>query len=121
VYASFGQWGSDGELPWSAPLALTASSFANDDFSLLATGQGTFDLVVQQREPRADITSLLQDLQRTPSESLQQRLEEVLSDARRDSDLSVSRFRIAPDATDASDSGAQALPINLAPATAAGN
>jgi hypothetical protein len=121
IYGSFGQWGSDGQLQWSAPLALTASAFAKDDFSLLATGQGTFDLVVQQREPGANITTLLQDLQRTPSEDLQQRLEEALSDARRDSDLSVSTFQIATAGQDPSGGAGNQLQINLAPSTAAGN
>lgn len=113
IYGSFGQWGSDGELQWSAPLALTNSALAKEDFNLLAAGDGSFKLVVQQREPRADITTLADALRSTPSEDLQRRFEEALSDTRSDSDLSVSSFRI--------DDSGTALQINLAPANPTGD
>ena len=113
VYASFGQWGSDGELQWKAPLALTASAVAKDDFDLLAGGDGTFRLVVQQREAQADLAAVVDALTNTPTADLQPRLEEALSGAPSDSDLSISSFRIGSSGT--------TLEVNLQPSNPSGN
>ena len=123
IYASFGQWGSDGQLQWSAPLALTDSAVAKEDFDLLTSGEGRFDLVVQQREPQADLTTMIDALNGTPTGDLQRRLEEALSGARSDSDLSVSSFRI--NSAEAGQSGSESvqyeLQINLQPTTKTGD
>ena len=56
IYASFGQWGSDGQLGWSQPLALNPEQPGSASFSLVAEGKG-FTLVVQHQldsSPAAD-------------------------------------------------------------------
>lgn len=50
IYASFGQWGGDGELSWSAPVQLTDDQVDDQAFSLVAapSSSGGFSLVVQK-------------------------------------------------------------------------
>jgi hypothetical protein len=50
VYATLGQWGSDGQLSWSEPLLLAESGSVVEGIALAASGKGGFALVRQTRE-----------------------------------------------------------------------
>ena len=50
VYATLGQWGSDGQLSWSEPLLLAENGSVVEAIALAASGKGGFALVRQTRE-----------------------------------------------------------------------
>jgi hypothetical protein len=50
VYATLGQWGSDGQLSWSEPLLLAENGSVVEAIALAASGKSGFALVRQTRE-----------------------------------------------------------------------
>jgi len=104
VVATFGRWGSDGQLQWSAPASLSAPGVEVEQFALVpgqasngAEGDGqAFSLVVQLQQPRPPAISTLEQLAQTPQDQLQTALEALATASRPDTDLYRSSYRIAP-------------------------
>ena len=96
IFASFGQWGSNGELGWSLPLQLTQDQLDEVAFSLVPAEEavGGFSLVVQKRQADTPAGMLLDQLGSASSEELPAKLEATLSGARPDSDLYVTQFNL---------------------------
>ena len=102
VLATFGRWGSDGQLQWSAPEVLSEPGVEVQAFALApgaantASGDGqAFSLVVQAQQAGPSTTAILDQL-KGASESEQQALLEELANADRpDSDLYTNSFRLA--------------------------
>lgn len=99
IYASFGQWGSDGLLGWSAPVQLTNDQVDDQAFSLVAGESGGFSLVVQKQQPASASTVLLDKLAGTSQDKLRGELEAAASAQRPDSDLYVSQFNLSQSAS----------------------
>ncbi|MCX5945830.1 MAG: hypothetical protein NTZ53_11145 [Cyanobacteria bacterium] len=96
IFASFGQWGSNGELGWSSPLQLTQDQLDEVAFSLVPAEEavGGFSLVVQKRQADTPAGTLLDQLGSASSEELPAKLEATLSGSRPDSDLYVTQFNL---------------------------
>ncbi len=70
VYATLGQWGSDGELSWNEPLLLSDSGTVTEAIGLRSSGDGSFELISQRREPvAADPGNTLQTITGARSDS----------------------------------------------------
>uniref|UniRef100_UPI003137C4B1 hypothetical protein n=1 Tax=Synechococcus sp. UW140 TaxID=368503 RepID=UPI003137C4B1 len=70
VYATLGQWGSDGQLSWSAPLLLGGSGTVTEAIGLRSSGDGSFELISQRRAPgAADPGNTLQTITGARSDS----------------------------------------------------
>ena len=96
IFASFGQWGSNGELGWSLPLQLTQDQLDEVAFSLVPAEEavGGFSLVAQKRQADTPAGTLLDQLGSASSEELPAKLEATLSGSRPDSDLYVTQFNL---------------------------
>jgi hypothetical protein len=102
VLASFGRWGSDGQLQWSAPAVLSAPGVEVQQFALVpgeantaADNGQTFSLVVQAQQAGESTTAILDQLRATPQADRQQLLERLASADRPDSDLYTNTFRLS--------------------------
>ncbi|MCX5947737.1 MAG: hypothetical protein NTY67_06015, partial [Cyanobacteria bacterium] len=70
VYATIGRWGSDGELSWNQPLLLSDSGTVTEAIGLRSSGDGSFELISQRREPvAADPGNTLQTITGARSDS----------------------------------------------------
>ena len=97
IVASFGQWGSDGQLGWSAPVQLTDDQVEEQAFSLTQGTGGGFSLVVQKQQAATPANALLDKLANTPADRLEAELKAAASGERPDSDLYATQFAIAAD------------------------
>ncbi|MEI7664996.1 MAG: hypothetical protein WCI65_02980, partial [Synechococcaceae cyanobacterium ELA263] len=80
VYATLGRWGSDGELSWNEPLLLSDSGTVTEAIGLRSSGDGSFELISQRREPAAA----------DPGNTLQ-----TITGARSDSELIKQSFSLS--------------------------
>jgi hypothetical protein len=53
IYTTLGQWDSQGQLSWSEPLLVAGSGSVIEEIGLRSSGDGTFELISQRREPAA--------------------------------------------------------------------
>ena len=98
VFGSFGGWGSDGRIDWSAPVALTDDQVEDQAFALVEQGNGNgFSLVVQKQEANTPVDAVLDKLAATPADQLETELRLAASAARPDSDLYATQFEIQAD------------------------
>ena len=106
IFASFGQWDSNGVLGWSSPLQLTEDQLDEVAFSLVPAEEavGGFSLVVQKRQADTPARTMLDQLGSASSEELPARLEATLSGSRPDSDLYVTQFNLEASNNSASNS-----------------
>uniref|UniRef100_UPI003137E965 hypothetical protein n=1 Tax=Synechococcus sp. UW140 TaxID=368503 RepID=UPI003137E965 len=96
IYASFGQWGGDGELSWSAPVQLTDDQVDDQAFSLVAapSSSGGFSLVVQKKQAGTPVNALLDQLASASGDALESQLDAAVSGINPDSDLYVTQFNL---------------------------
>jgi len=94
VVASFGAWGSDGNLTWTQALPLSSQQGDDEAFALVPSAAGTLRLVLQKREATASPQELLAQFSENPSELLNKQLDALASGTRKDSDLYVSDLQI---------------------------
>ena len=97
IYASLGQWNSDGQLAWKAPVALTDDQVEDQAFSLMENASGGFSLVVQKQQAATPVESLLDKLGSAPADQLEAELKAASSSDRPDSDLYSTSFAIQLD------------------------
>jgi hypothetical protein len=53
THTTLGQWDSQGQLRWSEPLLVAGSGSVTEEIGLRSSGDGTFELISQRREPSA--------------------------------------------------------------------
>ena len=94
VYASFGQWGSDGLLGWSQPQQLTDDQVEDQAFSLVQGEQGGFSLVVQKQQAGANSTAILDKIKGSDPGQFESALAAATSAERPDSDLYVNQYNL---------------------------
>ena len=101
VFASFGQWGGDGELGWSAPVQLTNDQVDDQAFALVSapTATGGFSIVVQKKETGTPVDAILDQLSKEKPDVLEPKLEAALRNNRKDSDLYVTQFNLTSSST----------------------
>ena len=99
VVASFGQWGGDGQLRWTVPVALTDDQVEDQAFALVESASGGFSLVVQKQQAATTVEALLDKLGAVPSDQLEAALKLAASAERPDSDLYATSFAIELDAS----------------------
>lgn len=97
IYASFGQWGGNGEINWSAPMRLTDDQVDDQAFALVASPStsGGFSLVVQKKEAGTPVDAFLN----AQADGLQSKIAAGVSLQRPDSDLYVNQFNLQLSAT----------------------
>ena len=95
IYASFAAWGSDGQLSWSALVALTNDEAEDQQFSLVPGENGLFNLVVQKQEAGVSLDEQLeqQDIL-SVGQNNEERLQQLAVGSRPDQDLYVSSFKL---------------------------
>ena len=94
VMASFGAWGSDGNLRWSEAVPLSNTQGEDEAFALVPSAVGTLKVVLQKREPSASAQDLLTQFAQAPAAELDKALTDLATGARSDSDLYVSTLQI---------------------------
>ena len=102
VYASFGQWGSDGLLGWSEPQQLTDDQVEDQAFSLVQGEQGGFSLVVQKQQAGASSTAILDKIKgNDPNDpgQFESAQAAATSAERPDSDLYVNQYNLTQTGT----------------------
>ena len=97
IYASFGQWGGNGEINWTAPMRLTDDQVDDQAFALVASPStsGGFSLVVQKKEAGTPVHAFLN----AQADGLQSKIAAGVSMQRPDSDLYVNQFNLQFSAT----------------------
>jgi hypothetical protein len=102
IYASFGAWGGDGQLIWSAPVALTNDGAEDQEFALVPAENGVFRLVVQKQEAARTIQQQREQVDLLAEEQgdedpalLEQKLQQLAIGTRPDQDLYQSSFQLS--------------------------
>ena len=114
VYASFGQWGSDGLLGWSQPQQLTDDQVEDQAFSLVQGEQGGFSLVVQKQQAGANSTAILDKIKGSDPGQFESALAAATSAERPDSDLYVNQYNLTQAGTPLNPSWQLTSPIATA-------
>ncbi len=101
IYASFGAWGGDGQLIWSAPVALTNDGAEDQQFALVPAENGEFRLVVQKQEAAKTIQQQREQVDLLTvaqgggdPAAFEQKLQQLAIGSRPDSDLYQSSFQL---------------------------
>ncbi|MFN9923979.1 MAG: hypothetical protein ACK55H_08130 [Cyanobacteriota bacterium] len=97
IHASFGTWGSDGQLSWAAPIALTDDEAEEQQFSLGDGGGGQFNLVVQKQLARDTPEQLLEQaaaLSASTTTGLKKKVEDLAIGNRPDQDLYQTTYSL---------------------------
>ena len=95
IYASFGAWGSDGQLGWSAPVALTSDGAEDQQFALVPAENGVFSLVVQKQEAARTLQQQLEQADLlSRGQGTEQELQQLAIGNRPDQDLYQSSFQL---------------------------
>jgi hypothetical protein len=95
IYASFGAWGRDGQLGWSAPVALTSDGAEDQQFALVPAENGVFSLVVQKQEAARTLQQQLEQADLlSRGQGTEQELQQLAIGNRPDQDLYQSSFQL---------------------------